>query len=216
VKRLARGDIAPIVQRIERQIGRAEQHAIDNGAGTRVLVHDVSVVAGLALTMLGIKALKILPSVPFAPGHKLVILTPLYIVASRLTRSRFGATLTGLVMGTVAFLLGDGRYGIFEILKHVAPGVICDLFLPLFLAGSRRPGPVAWSFFGGLIAVGRFATIFAITLSVQVPKMAWAMLVPGLTVHVTFGFASGYVSYHLARAVDSLRDRRRENELEPE
>lgn len=217
VKRLARGDIAPIVLRIERQIDRAESHALTVGAGARgrVLVHDVSVIAGLALTMLGIKALKILPSIPFAPGHKLVILTPLYIVASLLSKTRAGATLTGLVMGTVAFLLGDGRYGIFEILKHVAPGVICDLFLPLFLAGARKPGPIGWSLFGGLVALGRFATLFSITLSVQAPKMAWAILVPGLTVHVTFGIASGYVSFHLVRAVDRLRDRRRGAEPEP-
>ena len=31
--------------------------------------------------MLGIKALKLLPGIPFAPGHKLVLLTPLYVVA---------------------------------------------------------------------------------------------------------------------------------------
>ena len=63
-----------------------------------------------ALTMLGVKALKILPGIPFMPGYKGVILIPLYLVAARVTRTRFGATLTGLTMGTVAFLLGDGRY----------------------------------------------------------------------------------------------------------
>ena len=43
---------------------------------------DAGVIVGLSLTMLGIKALKVLPSIPFAPGHKLVLLTPLYVVAS--------------------------------------------------------------------------------------------------------------------------------------
>jgi hypothetical protein len=32
---------------------------------------------------------------------------------------------------------------------------------------------------------------------------------------VTFGVASGYVSFHLVRAVDRLRDRRRGAEPEP-
>ena len=46
---------------------------------------------------------------------------------------------------TVAFLLGDGRYGIFEILKHVTPGIICDLTVPLLVRGGRQPGPVVWT-----------------------------------------------------------------------
>lgn len=153
--------------------------------------------------MLGIKALKILPNIPFAPGHKLVLLTPLYITATLRTRTRAGATLTGLVMGSVAFLLGDGRYGIFEILKHVAPGVLCDLIVPLLIRayGSRTPGALAWSAVGGLMGVGRFATIFAVTLSVQPPAVAWALLVPGLIIHTTFGTLSGLVSSPLIRAL---------------
>src|SRR5262249_39565372 len=154
-------------------------------------------------TMLGIKALKLLPNIPFAPGHKLVLLTPLYVVASLKTRTRFGATLTGLVMGTVAFLLGDGRYGIFEILKHVAPGILCDLFVPLL--ARRRPktrggSALVWSIAGGIMGVGRFATIFTVTLTVQAPAVAWAFLVPGLIIHTTFGVLSGLVSAPLIRA----------------
>ena len=164
---------------------------------------DIAIIAGLSLTMLGIKALKVLPSIPFAPGHKLVILTPLYVVATLRTRTRFGATLTGLVMGTVAFLLGDGRYGIFEILKHVAPGLVCDLFVPLLLRlhGSRPPGVIAWSLVGGLMGLARFATIFTITLMMSPPALAWAFLVPGLLIHTTFGVLSGFVSTPLIRAL---------------
>jgi hypothetical protein len=135
-------------------------------------VRDVAVVAGIALTMLGIKALKILPGLPFAPGHKGVILIPLYIAAGALTRSRLGATLTGLTMGTVAFLMGDGRYGVFEIAKHVAPGVLVDLLLPLM---GRRPqlrGVVAWSLFGLIVALGRFATVTAHRAGVQAPALS--------------------------------------------
>jgi hypothetical protein len=171
------------------------------------LARDVSVIAGSSLTMLGIKALKILPSIPFAPGHKLVLLTPLYIVASLLTKTRIGGTLTGLTMGTVAFLLGDGKYGIFEILKHVTPGVICDLFVPLLVRGGRMPGGLGWALFGVFLAAGRVATILAIVFAVQAPKVAYAMLLPSLAVHCTFGAASGYVSYHIVRGVERLRAR---------
>ena len=197
LKRMARGDIGPLAERLDRQIGRAETRL-----GGR---HDAAVIAGIALTMLGVRALKILPSIPFAPGHKLVLLTPLYIVAALATRSRFGATLTGLVMGLVAFLLGDGKYGIFEILKHLAPGILCDLFVPLL--HRQRIGGLGWSLFGGFVALGRFATILSVVALVQAPKVAYAMLAPGLLVHSLFGVASGYVTFHLLRHVkqESIR-----------
>jgi energy-coupling factor transporter transmembrane protein EcfT len=203
-KRLLTGDVQPILDSLDRQVRRGRRYAEELGLDEkdRDRVHDVGVIAGVSLTMLGIKALKILPSIPFAPGHKLVLLTPLYIVASLKTRSKFGATLTGLTMGSVAFLLGDGKYGIFEIAKHVVPGIICDLGVPVLRALKKKPGGIAWSLFGGIIAAGRFATIALITLVVQAPAVAYAILLPGFTVHITFGLLSGYVTYHLVAAFD--------------
>jgi hypothetical protein len=191
IKRIARGDIGPLAERLDHQIGRASTNL-----GGR---EDTAVIAGIAVTMLGIRAVKILPSLPFAPGHKLVLLTPLYIVASVSTRSRFGATLTGLVMGTVAFLLGDGKYGIFELLKHVAPGILCDVFVPVLV--RRKMGGFGWSAFGAFVSVGRFATILGVIALVQAPKVAYALLAPGLLVHCFFGAASGYVTHHLLHHV---------------
>jgi hypothetical protein len=215
LRRIARGDVGPIVDRIERHVGRAERYLDRERDGVREDARaasrrrDVTVIVGLSLTMLGIKALKVLPNLPFAPGHKLVILTPLYVVAALETRTRLGATLTGLVMGSVAFLLGDGRYGIFEILKHVAPGILCDLLVPLVAGQGRRPGVLVWAIVGGLMGLGRFATIFTVTLTVQAPAVAWAFLVPGMAVHTVFGALSGLVSAPLIRVVFDRAARRR-------
>ena len=165
------------------------------------MARDVAVIAGVSLTMLGIKALKVLPNIPFAPGYKTVILTPLYVVARLRTRNRFGATITGLTMGIVAFLAGDGRYGPFEILKHTTPGIVCDLTVPGMVRGGRTPGPIAWSLLGALIGAARYATIFGVMLLVQPPRLAWALLVPGLALHTTFGVLSGWVSWQLVRAM---------------
>jgi hypothetical protein len=196
------------VQRIERHIARVEEHLDEQGFGEheRLVGRDVAVIAGVSLTMLGIKALKVLPNIPFAPGYKTVVLTPLYVVARLRTRSRVGATVTGLTMGIVAFLGGDGRYGPFEILKHTAPGVVCDLTVPLMVRGGRTPGPVAWSLLGALIGAARYATIFGVMLVVQPPRLAWALLAPGLALHTTFGVLSGWVSWQMVRAMDRARD----------
>ena len=206
LRRLARGDVGVLVDRLDRQVARAERHIHDAAPsreeGAR-LARDVAVVAGLALTMLGIKALKLLPGLPFAPGHKGVLLIPLYIAAGLMTRSRAGSTMTGLTMGTVAFLLGDGRYGIFEVAKHVAPGVLVDALLPLMRVGRVRRGVVAWAIFGLVVALGRFATITAIALAVQAPALVYAVLVPGLLIHAVFGVLSGIVTAPLVHALTS-------------
>lgn len=201
--RLARGDVGALVDRLDHHVSRAERHirAAAPHPGAAHLARDVAVVAGLALTMLGIKALKLLPGLPFAPGHKGVLLIPLYIAAGLMTRSRAGSTLTGLTMGTVAFLLGDGRYGIFEIAKHVSPGVLVDLLLPLMRPRDTRRGVPAWALFGLLVALGRFATVTLIALAVQAPAVVYALLLPGLLVHATFGLLSGLVTAPLLRAL---------------
>jgi hypothetical protein len=127
-------------------------------------------------------------------------------------------------MGTVAFLLGDGRYGVFEILKHIAPGILCDLVVPLVTRSEhgKTASTVIWSVVGGLMGVGRFATILAVMATVQAPAIAWKFLVPGLVIHTTFGVLSGLVSAPLLRAVmqrdaqrDAERDARRTGNLAP-
>jgi hypothetical protein len=215
VKRLARGDVGLIVERLDRQVARAERHiaSVDGDQRTSSAVaHDIAVVAGMALTMLGIKALKLLPGLPFAPGHKGVLLIPLYIAAGLMTRSRAGATLTGCTMGVVAFLMGDGRYGIFEIAKHIAPGVLVDLLLPIMRgrdpAAQHRRSVIAWSAFGLVVALGRFATVTLIAFAVQPPALVYALLLPGLIVHASFGALSGMVTAPLVRAIAD-RDTRR-------
>lgn len=200
LKRIARGDVTPMTKALNRHLARVEQHLAERDPDLPPhAARDAAVIAGVALTMLGIKMLKLLPGLPFAPGHKGVLLIPLYFVAASMTRSRLGATWTGLTMGTVAFLLGDGRYGVFEIAKHVTPGLLVDLLFPLIRA---RRGALAWSVVGLVAALGRFATITLIALAVQPPAIVYAVLIPGLVVHAIFGALSGLVTAPLLRALD--------------
>src|SRR5256886_7141691 len=89
--------------------------------------------------MASVKVLKFLPGLPFAPGHKALLLFPLYVLAARLTHSRWGATAAGSIMGVIGFLQGDGRFGILAVLKHVAPGVVVDVADPLIRRLPSRP-----------------------------------------------------------------------------
>ena len=87
------------------------------------------------------------------------------------------------------------------MLFRSAPGLLCDLVVPLVVRihGDKKPGAAAWSIVGGIMGLGRFATIFSIMLLVQPPALAWAFLVPGLLVHTTFGVLSGLISSPLIR-----------------
>ncbi|MEO0811909.1 MAG: energy-coupling factor transporter transmembrane component T, partial [Myxococcota bacterium] len=84
IRRLLKGDTDIFVDLVERSIRRARQS--DRPA-------DYSLLSGLLVLMLSIKALKIVPGLPFAPGHKGVVLIPTYLVAAALTTQRFGAIL---------------------------------------------------------------------------------------------------------------------------
>jgi hypothetical protein len=203
---MARGDVGPLTESLDRHLRRVERYLRDADpdlpeGGAR----DAAAIAATSLTMLGVKALKVLPGIPFLPGYKGVLLLPLYLVAARITRTRAGATLTGLTMGTVAFLLGDGRYGVFEIAKHVTPGVLVDLLYGGVRRVAGRGGVravVAWSFLGLVAALGRFATITLVALAVQPPALVYAVLIPGLVVHAIFGVLSGLVTAPLLAALD--------------
>jgi uncharacterized membrane protein YgcG len=174
-------------RRTQANIERASERTAAEADGA-----DAVVVAGTALTMLGIKALKILPAIPFAPGHKLVILSPLYVLAAKGTKSPLGATWTGATMGIVACLMGDGRYGIMEVAKHVAPGLVCDVAWWWRTRTPTSQPSNAFAFaLGGAMGLARVATILLVTRIASGPAAAYALLIPSFLIHVTFGLVSG-------------------------
>jgi hypothetical protein len=202
IKRLLRGDIGGFVQSIRTNIERAGNRPGQEG-DRRLdpqLVHDMGIVTGIALCMASVKVLKLLPGLPFAPGHKALLLFPLYVLASRLTHSRWGGTAAGSIMGVIGFVQGDGRFGILEILKHVAPGLVIDLAGPLV---RRLP---AWSlgycFLGLAAAAGRITTELVLVVLLgaraEVYLFPAAVLVPNLLA----GFLSGFVTIFVLRGFE--------------
>src|SRR2546430_332688 len=166
--------------------------------------------------MASVKVLKILPGLPFAPGHKALLLFPLYVLASRLTHSRWGGTAAGSIMGVIGFLQGDGRFGVLEILKHIAPGLVIDLASPVV---RRLP---AWAFgyclIGLAAAAGRITTELVLVLLLgaraEVYLFPAAVLIPNLLA----GFLSGFVTIFVLRAFalsDDKVNRDREAEAKP-
>jgi hypothetical protein len=197
---LLRGDIGSFVQTIRGNIGLAGEQAgrkADRDLSAQ-LAHDVAVVSGLALCMASFKMLKFLPGLPFASGHKALLLFPLYVLAARLTHSRWGATAAGSTMGVIGFLQGDGRFGVLEILKHVGPGVVIDLADPLV---RRLPNWALGYFFMGLLAaVARTATEFALVFMLGARAEVYIFPAARLVPNLLAGFLSGFITIFLLRA----------------
>src|SRR5207253_1262307 len=161
-----------------------------------------------------VKVLRILPGMPFAPGHKVILLFPLYVLASRLTYSRWGATAAGSVMGVIGFLQGDGRFGILEILKNVAPGVVIDLAQPWV---SRLPGwALGYCLLGLAAAVARTTTEFSLVAILGARAEIYIFPMVKLVPNLVAGFLSGFMTLFVLRAFDRSMPRRQERSAEPD
>jgi len=204
--RILRGDFAFLNDVIENALVRA-RNLTDHGSRSgseSALAKDAVVITALCFLMLTTKMLKVLPGIPFAPGHKLILLIPLYILAGALTQSRWGATLAGTSIGIISFLFGEGRFGVFEILKHIAPGLVVDALLPWLL--RARP-PSRWEFvlLGALCAAARIATIVAVTFLIDAPAVFYALVAPMFISQTAFGAASGFITFYLLKSLDRFR-----------
>lgn len=192
-KQLATGDFNAFAENIRSNIARAGSPDTTHDRFN----HDVAVVTGLALCMASLKMLKILPGLPFASGHKTFLLFPLYVLASRLTHSRWGASSAGSIMGVIGLLQGDGRFGPLEIFKHIAPGVVIDL-------GERVVRRLPWPLLGycvlGIVAaMARTSTEFILVLLLG--ARAEIFLFPALKLipNLIAGGLSGFVTVFVLR-----------------
>lgn len=191
VPSIVRGQANPLGEKLRRQFSGDEDTPAPEGLSAQH-AHDAKVIAGIAAVMLSLKAMKFLPGLPFASGHKAIVFIPLYLVAADRTRSRWGATAAGLVMGLVAFVGGDGRYGIFEVLKHVAPGICIDLLWPLVRRWQRRY--TILTIVGIAAAMARVSTELALTWCLGLRWELYAFPVAKLFPNLVAGALSGLVS----------------------
>jgi hypothetical protein len=200
LRQLMKGDFSVFARAIQHNLDLAAQKAApqDREQGpASTLARDVAAVTGVAIAMSSIKILKFLPGIPFASGHKTVLLFPLYVLASQLTTSRWGATAAGSIMGVIAFLQGDGRFGLLELPKHIAPGIVIDLLRP---AVQRLPAwTLGYCFLGLLAGAARSATEFLVIFALGARAEVYLFPVVRLIPNLIAGFLSGFVTILITR-----------------
>ncbi len=204
IRKAVGGEVGFLVGLIERSMAQARERALAFGLKVEV-IRDLSVVSGLAAMGMILRSFKVMPGIPIAPGHKGIILIPLYILAHDLTLSQWGATQMGTVVGLSSFIMGEGKFGPFEVLRHLTPGLFVDLFMPLVRRLVRTPGVIVYGLFGVGVAVTRLSTLILVGLFVQAPRAFYALLLPMTLANVAFGFLSGFVTFHLLKSVGKLK-----------
>ncbi len=160
---------------------------------------DAAIILAVVVAIMSLKLLQILPGLPFAPGHKNVVVIPLLLMASLATRSRFGGFSAGVAVGIVSFLLGYGKFGAFEILQFALPGLLADLLAPVLVGGSGLGLLVRLAILGALLGLARFAANFMVLMLAGSPELAWLAFTPMLISQVVFGGLSGLVCVYVVK-----------------
>lgn len=206
----------PIIGLVNQSLERSRNYAERAGyEGKSEKFYDAATVSGLAALMMTIRFLKIMPKIPVAPGHKGLVIIPLYVLGAELTATPFGATYLGITIGIISFLFGEGRFGIFEIFKYITAGLTVDFLYPIIKGMKKEPGVVLFSILGIAIAIARFSTIVAVALIIGVPAGFFALMTPVGIVHLFFGALSGPVSYLLVKSVQKDPYKRERDTTDP-
>ena len=105
-------------------------------------------------------------------------------------------------MGFLAFLNGDSRYGLFEILKHLVPGLTMDIIWPVV----RRLPLRIWILVivGWIAAAARTSTQFAMIFALSSDN-ATLLVFPALKLitNAIAGTLSAFVTYPVLKHLGS-------------
>lgn len=195
---IRQGQLGFLSDMIQTALNRTEKHIQkENSSLMGHQARDLAIISGLAVTMMGLKMLQILPGLPVAPGHKNLLMIPLFLLASHATTLRFGGLWTGITLGCVSFLMGYGKYGILEIAQFAVPGLLADFLLPFVRGNARWWRLLQFAFVGVIMGIGRFAANFLVIVLAGAPDIAFVIYLPMLFSQAFFGGLSALVSVFL-------------------
>jgi len=198
-QQIRQGRMTFVTDMVERALHRAEAMVTSENPGMdRAQAKDLAIIIGIAVVIMGTKLIQVLPGIPFAPGHKNVVIVPLFLLAASLTQMRFGGLWTGLTVGVVSVLSGYGQYGVLEIAHFAVPALMADVLLPFVRPHSPKWWRLAqFVLIGAVMGAGRFAANFLMILLAGAPEMAFVLYLPMFVSQVSFGAISAFVSLGL-------------------
>jgi len=189
IKRLIKGDFSFLIDMINNRLAAARERIADS---------DLAIIFGLTIVVVSIRFLKVVAGFPLAPGHKNLVIVPCLIAAASLTKSRYAATQIGFVSGIINFLSGFGRFGVFDVLQSLIPGLAVDLLVRL----TRRSNSLLVYALIGLVAgLARATAVLVLALLFRMPAEFYVLLVPMAVSQCAFGALSAPISKYLVKNI---------------
>ena len=148
--------------------------------------------SSLAITL--IRMVKIAPGLPIAPGHKNVLIFPVFIYGIKKSKQKLAGFKIGIVSGVIHFFMGFGKYGPLGIFQFALIGLFFDMGLKLF---SRRLTIFPLLILGVLAGLLRFSTEFLLAWILGLPKEFYFLYLPYVIAQMSFGAGSAFVSMKL-------------------
>jgi len=148
-----------------------------------------------------IRFIKVAPGLPVAPGHKNVLIIPLFINAVRLSDKRFTATNVGFLSGLINFLAGFGKYGPLGPLQFMVPGLVIDLLRPLF---KKSNSIIVFGLVGLVAGASRVAAEIALAYLVGMPQEFYLVYLPFVISQCCFGLLSAPVTKLLSNNLNRV------------
>ena len=150
--------------------------------------------SSLAITL--IRMVKIAPGLPVAPGHKNILVIPLFIHAILKSKKPFAGVQIGSISGILHFSMGFGKYGPLGILEFVIVGGMIDLMLKLPFKKTNLVYLMSIGAIAGLTKVG-IEILLAYILGIS--NAFFIIFLPVIISQISFGIASGFISRALLK-----------------
>lgn len=163
-------------------------------------LRQIVLIAGGSVAIMSLRLLQVLPGLPIAPGHKNLVIVPVMLVVSKRYGRFGGGTALGVSVGLCSFMLGFGKFGLFEALHFIAPGVLADVLTPLLRDRAGWLQTTQLAFFGALMGAARFAANAVLIVLAGTPIAALVVYAPMLASQIAFGAAGSVVGAVLLAA----------------
>jgi hypothetical protein len=185
LKSIMKGDLSDIYQRLENQREKISQQFSSN---------DLANIASASALIILIRFIKIAPGLPIAPGHKNILIVPLFIVGSQSTKGNWSGARIGFFSGVIHFMSGFGKYGPLGILQFILLGAIIDILLFVFRNPSSN---IIFGLIGFIAGLFRVISEIIIAWILNVPLEFYFFYLPFIASHCLFGALSAPITKQL-------------------
>ena len=139
---------------------------------------------------------KIAPGLPLAPGHKNILVIPVFIHGISKSRKKLAGLQIGSISGILHFSMGFGKYGPLGILQFSVLGLVIDLLLKLPI---KKTNLIFLMLIGGIGGAVRVGSEILLSLLFGMPGAFYLLYLPYIISQVSFGIASGIISRALLK-----------------